>query len=211
MVKLFVEGGGDRKPLESECRAGFRVFITRTGMKKRPRIVACGSRRNAYDSFCQAIQNGEEAFLLIDSEDAVNAQYQQGQPDTWRPWAHLKNRQGDGWDMPAGAHEIQCHLMVQVMESWFLSDRGALRTFFGQGFRDNALPAANNAIEGMAKQQVYDALAQATSNCKTKAAYGKGEHSFKLLKEIDPAKVTQALLWAKRFVDELRKKMDADA
>jgi hypothetical protein len=209
VVKVFVEGGGDRRALESECRAGFTAFITRTGMKNRPRVVACGSRRNAYESFCTAIKNGEEAFLLIDSEDAVNAQYQQGLPDTWQPWAHLKDRVGDEWDKPAGAADTQCHLMVQVMESWFLADRDALKAFFGQGFNENALPAVNNATEGIAKQQVYDTLAQATSHCKTKAAYGKGEHSFKLLTKIDPAKVTQASPWAKRFVDELRKKMDA--
>jgi hypothetical protein len=99
--------------------------------------------------------------------------------------------------------------MVQIMESWFLADRDTLKAFFGQGFKENALPAANNAIEGIAKPQVYNALAQATSNCKIKSIYGKGEHSFKLLTKIDPVKVTQASLWAKRFVDELRKKMDA--
>ncbi len=99
--------------------------------------------------------------------------------------------------------------MVQIMESWFLADRDTLKAFFGQGFKDNALPAANNAIEGVAKQQVYHALAQATNNCKTKATYGKGEHSFKLLTMIDPAKIIQASPWANRFVDELRKKMGA--
>jgi hypothetical protein len=207
MVRLFVEGGGDRKALESECRAGFTAFITQTGMKKRPRIVACGSRRNAYDSFCTAIQNGEEAFLLVDSEDAVNARHQHGQLGAWQPWAHLKGRVGDGWDKPAGTVDTQCHLMVQVMESWFLADRDVLRAFFGQGFMENALPADGNAIEGTSKHQIYAALTEATRNCKTKAPYGKGEHSFKLLTKINPAQVMQASPWAKRFVDELRKKM----
>lgn len=146
--------------------------------------------------------------MLVDSEEAVNAQHQQGQPDTWRPWAHLKARQGDGWDKPQHSADTDCHLMAQVMESWFLADRDALKAFFGQGFKENALPAANNAIESIAKQQVYSSLERATSNCKTKAVYGKGEHSFKLLTKIDAAKVTQASPWAKRFVDELRKKMD---
>lgn len=209
MVKLYVEGGGDTAALRTACREGFTTFVTKAGLKSRPRIVACGSRRDAFDSFCTAIASGEEAILLVDSEDSVNAQHQQGQPDAWQPWAHLKARVGDGWSKPAGATEAQCHLMAQVMESWFLADRDALKAFFGQGFRERALPAANNAVEGTAKTQVYAVLAQATSNCKTKAAYGKGEHSFKLLTQIDPSKVTQASPWAKRFVDELRKKMDA--
>ena len=209
MVKLYVEGGGDTATLKMACREGFTTFISKADIKNRPRVVACGTRKNAYESFCTAIANGEKAILLVDSEDAVNAQHQQGQLDSWQPWAHLKARQGDGWERPQHSADTNCHLMVHVMESWFLADRDALRAFFGQGFKENALPAANNSIEDIAKQEVYTALAQATSNCKTKAAYGKGEHSFKLLTKIDPSKVTQASLWAKRFIDELRKTMDA--
>lgn len=209
MVTLYVEGGGDSKALKIECRKGFSDFLREAGLKeKMPSISACGPRHKAYDKFCTAIASGEKAALLVDSEEAVNAQHQQGQPDTWRPWAHLKARQGDGWDKPQHSADTDCHLMAQVMESWFLADRDALKAFFGQGFKENALPAANNAIESIAKQQVYSSLERATSNCKTKAVYGKGEHSFKLLTKIDAAKVTQASPWAKRFVDELRKKMD---
>jgi len=202
-----VEGGGDTAALKTACREGFTTFISRADITKRPRVVACGSRRNAYESFCTAIANGEEAILIVDSEDAVNAQHQQGRPDTWQPWAHLKGRIGDGWDKPAGVADTQCHLMVQVMESWFLADWDTLKAFFGQGFKENALPATGNSIEGISKQQVYDALAKATGKCETKAVYDKGEHSFKLLTKIDPAKVTQTSPWAKRFVDELQKKM----
>ncbi|MFD2249773.1 hypothetical protein FHS82_003172 [Pseudochelatococcus lubricantis] len=209
MVKLYVEGGGDTAALKTACREGFTTFVTNAGIKNRPRIVACGSRRDAFDSFCTAIAGGQEAILLVDSEDVITAQNQQGTSDTWQPWAHLKTRTGDGWDKPQNTPDTDCHLMAQIMESWFLADRNALKTFFGQGFKESALPAANNAVESIAKQQVYNALGQATKSCKTKTAYGKGEHSFKLLTKIDPAKVTQASPWAKRFVDELRKKMDA--
>jgi hypothetical protein len=209
MVKLYVEGGGDTAALKAACRKGFTTFITKAGLKHRPRIVACGSRRDAFDSFCTAVASGEEAILIVDSEEAVNAQHQQGAPDAWQPWTHLKNRPGDGWDKPAGVADTHCHLMVQIMESWFLADRDALKTFFGQGFRESSLPSTDNSIEDIAKPQVYRALAQATSSCKTKAAYGKGEHSFELLTKIDPAKVALASPWTKRFLDELRKKMDA--
>jgi hypothetical protein len=50
---------------------------------------------------------------------------------------------------------------------------------------------------------VLASLQRATYNCKTKAAYDKGEHSFKVLARIDPAKVSQALPWARRFFDAL--------
>ena len=62
--------------------------------------------------------------------------------------------------------------------------------------------------EGVAKVSVYAALQQATRNGKTKAPYGKGEHSFKLLARIDPAEVIAASPWARRFVETLKGKMD---
>lgn len=207
-MKLYVEGGGDANTLKTSCREGFSRFITKAGVKKRPRVVACGSRRDAYESFCTAIANGEEAMLLVDSEAAISSGCQNGEPENWSPWAHLKQRPGDGWDKPNKAQERDCHLMVQVMESWFLADRETLKSFFGQYFKENQLPPATRAVEDVPKDDVYRALQNATADCKTKAPYGKGEHSFKLLAAIDPAKIVDALPWAKRFITELKKKMD---
>jgi hypothetical protein len=209
MVKLYVEGGGDSKSLQIECRRGFREFLEKAGLKGRmPAISASGSRRFAYDDYCTAVANGDAAVLLVDSEAPVSDAHQQGEDMAkWLPWSHLKQRQGDGWDKPGNSPDTDCHLMVQCMESWFLADRQTLKAFFGQGFKEKPLPATNNPVEKVAKTQVYDALAKATNDCKTKAQYGKGEHSFNLLAQVDPAKVTAASPWAKRFVDELKKKM----
>lgn len=209
MVKLYVEGGGDAKALKVACRAGFNAFITKAGLAKRPRIVACGGRRDAYESFCTAIDLGEDAMLLVDSEEAIAVVHQQD-PDTpgnWAPWMHLKQRVGDGWDKPNGSADTDCHLMVHVMENWFLADRTILTTFFGQGFNENALPALSRPIENIDKNSIYKCLDNATSRCKTKHRYGKGEHSFKLLAEIDPQKIVAASPWANRFIDSLQKKM----
>lgn len=210
-VKLYVEGGGDAKSLQIECRHGFRAFLEKAGLKgKMPGIVACGGRRQAYEDYCTALKDGKLAALLVDSEAPVAAEHQQpqNQPAQWQPWQHLKARPGDGWDRPAGAQDADCHLMVQVMESWFLADRETLKEFFGQGFQESALPAASHPIELLPKDELYRALKQATQHCKTKAEYSKGEHSFKLLAKIDSAKVMAASPWARRLVDELKKKMD---
>ncbi|WP_265282422.1 DUF4276 family protein [Verminephrobacter aporrectodeae] len=206
-VTLYVEGGGDRSELRTACRKGFKEFITNAGIKDHPRVVACGSRSDAFDSYCIAIANGKKALLLIDSEAPVADQHQQGaDTNQWQPWAHLKNRQDDAWEQPAGASDTDCHLMIQCMENWFLADRTTLKNFFGQGFKENKLPA-HRSIEQVAKNEVYSALAYATQGCKTKAPYGKSEHSFKLLAEVDPGRITAASPWAKRFVDALKKKM----
>jgi hypothetical protein len=209
VVKLFVEGGGDAPMLKTECREGFTRFITAAGVKNRPKVVACGSRGNAYNSYRTAIQNGEEAILLVDAEAPIIAAHKDGEPDQWKPWMHLKNREGDKWDKPYGAVDTDCHLMTQVMESWFISDRNTLKTFYGANFKINKLPPEANEIETIAKLDVYAALKNATVECIKKGKYGKGSHSFKILGIINPDTVTSSSPWAKRFIDELKKKMIA--
>jgi hypothetical protein len=202
-VRLYVEGGGDTNSLKTACRQGFSEFLKKAGLAGHmPRIVACGSRQNAHDDFCTALQNGESAILLVDSEEPVNAT----QPP-WQPWMHLQSRIGDKWTRPPNATDSQCHLMVECMEAWLLADKETLKTFFGQGFKENVLPNVANSVENISKQQIYSALATATKDCKTKAQYDKGEHSFKLLALIDPTKVIVASGWAKNFIDEMKKVM----
>jgi hypothetical protein len=207
MVKVYVEGGGETSALHTACREGFSKFITKSGIKNRPRIVACGSRRSAYDSFCSSIENGEPAILLVDSEEQIASKFQVGDPSEWMPWQHLKAREGDGWQKPLSATELDCHLMSQVMESWFIADTSALGYFFGKEFKSTKLPSVTRVIESIPKDEVFAALKNATRLCAPKGEYGKGSHSFKLLAMIDPIKVISASPWAKRFIDELMRKM----
>ena len=166
-VKLCVEGGGDRKTLRRNLRRGLGKFIEKAGLQgKMPRMVACGSRNDAYHSFRTAQDRGEPAMLLVDAEGPVS---------TSEPWQHLKAR--DGWNRPDGATDDQCHLMVQVMESWFLADADALESFYGRDFERRALPARPN-IEQVSKRDVRNGLASATRNT-TKGSYDKGAPQFR--------------------------------
>jgi hypothetical protein len=191
-IKLYVEGGGDSKTLKTACRKGFRQFIERAGLRNRmPRIVACGGRQNAYDSFKTACGiDEEEPILLVDSEAPV----------TNSAWEHLIGR--DGWQRPNGANDHQCHLMIQVMESWFLADRAALASYYGQHFSPNSLPQNSN-IEQVSKSDVFNGLKAATRNTQ-KRDYSKGSHSFEILAKLNPAAVESASPSAKRFLDALR-------
>ena len=194
-VNLYVEGGGDSKQLKSRCRKGFRIFIEKAGLAgNMPGVTACGSRSAAYARFKAAHGNIKETpLLLVDAEAPVA---------TDSPWQHLKSR--DGWDRPVGATDDQCHLMVQVMESWFLADRGTLAAFYGQQFREQALPQNPN-IEQIAKQDVLGGLESATRNT-GKSSYSKGKHSFEILENLDPAKVMNVSKHAKRLIDALQAK-----
>lgn len=95
-----------------------------------PRIVACGSRGEAYEKFRMAVGQGQKAFLLVDSESSVDAKHATGQPDAWKPWEHFHRQANKSCSKPASASDKDCHVMVQVMESWFLTDKETLAAFF---------------------------------------------------------------------------------
>ena len=190
-AKLYVEGGGDSKMIKTACRRGYQKFIERAGATgNMPRIVACGSRENAYNSFSTACAEEGSAMLLVDSEEPVTAP---------GPWEHLKGR--DNWDRPTSATDDQCHLMVQAMESWFLADMAALVSYYGQGFRRQVFPQNPN-IEDVSKPDVNNSLDQATRDTQ-KGRYNKGKHSFEILEKLDPAKIRGASHYADRFLETL--------
>ena len=196
-ISLYVEGGGNSKQLTTLCRRGFRKLIERAGMRgAMPRIVACGGRENAYERFATALQDDHcIPILLVDAEGPLTGA---------GPWEHLRQRQQDGWRRPNGATADHCHLMVQVMESWFLADRRALKRFYGSEFRERSLPGNRN-VEEIAKNDVLAGLAQATRNTR-KGSYArhKALHSFMILGEINPSEVEEAAPHAKRLFDTLR-------
>jgi len=197
-VKIYVEGGGDQNKLRRECRRAFSKFFEKAGFKgKMPGIVACGGRQKAYNDFRTAVRRAsseEMPFLLVDSEAAVSVSHKD------RPWNHLKQR--DRWDKPDNSTDEQAHLMVQVMESWFLADPSVLRDFFGNDFRQNALPGNKN-IEQIPKEEVLRSLKKASGRT-GKGEYGKGPHSFKILEKINPESVAASSGWARRLLDELK-------
>ncbi len=188
-ARLYVEGGGNAKRLRTDCRRGFAKFMEKAGLAgAMPKVIPCESRNDAYDSFKTAMIDGNgSALLLVDAEIPVTLP---------GPWQHLKA--SDNWDRPANATDAQCHLMVQIMESWFLADLDALASFYGTGFRRQALPR-NPDIESVTKQEVLNGLAQAARGTK-KRDYNKGRDSFEILGKLDPDKIRQSSGWGNRFI-----------
>jgi hypothetical protein len=176
-VRIYVEGGGGGKLVRTKCRKGFSEFFHRTGFSGRmPKIVACGTRNNAYDDFRSAwVQSDAESFLilLVDSEGPV----------TQAPWDHLRTR--EGWIKPGPASDDNAHLMVQCMEAWFLADKKAMAEYYGQYFNERSLPA-NPKIEEIPKGDILKGLSDATRNTQ-KGEYDKGDHSFAILERLDPS------------------------
>ena len=191
-VYLYVEGGGDSREEHIRCREGFRKLLDAAGFGGRmPRIVAGGARNAAFEKFKTALRDSEKlAILLIDSEEPVNQQ----------PWAHL--RQVSGWERPSSATDEQAQLMVTCMETWLMTDRAALRDFFGANLNDGLLLALND-LEQRSRHQVQEALEQATRDCGRKRQYQKGKRSFQILARLSPATLRRHLPHFQRLVETL--------
>lgn len=202
-IRIYIEGGGRSDHTKTLMRQGFSEFFRELVTIARERrvdwrIVACGSRENAFRAFQIALKANPKAFnvLLVDSEEAVS------QP----PWQHLAMR--DNWARPQGATDAHCQFMVQCMEAWIIADRNALRAFYGLNFLPNALPQPRN-VESTDKVAIANHLERATRNTQ-KGEYHKINHGTKLLAKIDPRIVRAACPHCERFFVTLTGKMTED-
>ena len=176
-ARIYIEGGGDSKDGRTRCREGFHKLLRKSGLSGRmPRLVASGSRGDAFDNFKASHSNAsgpEYVALLIDSEGRVS--------DIEETWGHL--RRSDGWQTPPGAQDDQVLLMTTCMETWIVADQAALREHFGREFRPNALPSATN-LENRSTADVQSRLENATRGCA--APYAKGPRSYEVVGKLNP-------------------------
>jgi hypothetical protein len=187
-----VEGGGYHKRTLDACRQAFAKFFSKIcPAGARPRVIAAGDRRAAFDDFCNALTKHPDnlLLLLVDSEDPV--------PTGSTAWRHLEARTEDAWTRPAIATNEQAHLMVQCMEAWFLADHETLAAYYGHAFLVASLPRQPN-VELIAKRDIIGALEHA-SRLTQKGKYHKTRHGFELLERIDPDRVREASAHASRL------------
>jgi hypothetical protein len=157
-----------------------------------PRIVASGSRDDAYRDFVRSVadEDYDVVGLLVDSEEPLLVT---------TAAAHLRDR--DGWDFSQVSSKA-IFLMVQCMESWFIADRQTLIDYYDQHFQMSALPVRTD-VEAIPKSKLMDALEHATRNCQKKK-YHKTQHGFAILALLNPERVEAASPHAKLFHDFLR-------
>lgn len=191
---VFIEGGGSTRKQQRAARLAFTELFRNAGLAgSMPKVSACGSREQAYEDFCDALaDDSSDPILLVDSEGAVR---------TTDAWSHLT--QEDDWERPQSAGADSAHLMVQVMEAWFLADRSALAAYFGQGFRASALPQRAQ-IEDISKADVLRGIGEASR--RTNKPYAKGRDSFAILQRLNIDKLMDACPHAKRLIETLRRK-----
>ncbi len=92
--------------------------------------------------------------------------------------------------------------MIELMESWFVADREALKGYYDDHrFQESALPG-NPKVEMIPKKDVLDGLKNATRNTQ-KGHYHKTKHAPKILAMLDPDKVAKSAPGCRRFFDVL--------
>jgi hypothetical protein len=179
-IRIYIEGGGDPFS-KARMREAFSKFFAAPRDAARQRranwaLILCGSRDDTFKAFQQGVKNYPDAdvFLLVDAE----------QPVAGSPRDHLAAR--EPWDLSSATDE-QCHLMAQVMESWFLADPDALERFYGQGFAAGQIPKRKN-VEEVPKDEVMASLDNASRRTQ-KGRYHKIQHGPQILESLDSQRV----------------------
>lgn len=199
-IKLYVEGGGKGTSKNATIRMqqGFDSFFKELKDAARDkkisfRIIPSSNTQTAYDDFMLSVRTSPESFnmLLIDSDEAVGAD------ESARDFLQKKHKK---WNLQK-INDEQCHLMVQIMESWFIADIDALKKFYGQNFKESAIPRNKN-VEAIEKEIVEKALKAATAKTQ-KEEYHKIKHGGKLLEIINPIKVRAAASRCKRLFEAI--------
>ncbi|MCU0544477.1 MAG: DUF4276 family protein [Oscillatoriaceae cyanobacterium Prado104] len=201
-VRIYIEGRGDGKNTKQLLRQGFSSFFKELvqvarNNKIKWNLIVCGSRNNAFRDFKNALSDYPNAFiiLLVDSEAPVVKQ---------SPWEHLKSR--DNWDSP-GVDDSHCYLIIQAMEALLIADIDTLKRFYGQGFKENAIPKHRN-VEKIDKDLLERSLKAATRDTKSKGEYQKIQHAYQLLEMLDVGKVREASVGCDRMFATLTELME---
>jgi hypothetical protein len=193
-IRIYFEG-------HHGLREGFHAFLSEIveGARKRGlgfRLIAGEAR--AIRDFIKGMRDHSRAFnaLLLDSEC----------PDDGRLFERLHERAD--WRPPAGiqVEPGQVCWMVQIMESWFLADRPALKRFYGPGFHEASLPP-NPHVEQIPKADVLSGLKAATRNTRA-GEYRKGAHAPKILARVDVAQLRDQVPHCRRMFDSLLAKVN---
>ena len=165
-MDVYLEGG-------SHLRRPMRNFLRRAvGSDINIDVDACRSRNRAIARFGKALS--PDSLLLIDSEgDDLN---------------RLRHTVASRARLPGVLDRT--FFMVQLMEAWFLADRGALQDYYGPRFNARALPS-NSQPEVVLKSDVIDRLRDATRGT-PKRVYDKTAHAPDLLRLLSPDAVYTA-------------------
>jgi hypothetical protein len=195
-IKIYVEGGGDKKALQSVGREAMKLFLSNLIPERAFKVIMCGGRQQTYDDFCVALKmkNPDEILLLVDAEAPVQ--------EHGRSWLHLKNRKGDGWDQPENVSDDHAYMMVQTMEAWLICDPAAWKKWKST-IDTRSLPNHKN-IEIIDKPKLNETCETMFKSIGASYKDNKRINGFGILKYVQPELVAQKSKEAQRFFNYLK-------
>lgn len=130
-IRIYIEGDTSQKGKNTDIslRQGFNSFFRELIEKAKEknitlRPITYGSKFETFKKFIDGKREYPESFVLflLDSDAPID--------DNETPKTFLQ-KQNPNWHLKE-AEENQCHLMVQMMESWFFADKEKLAEFYGK-------------------------------------------------------------------------------
>ncbi len=176
-MKIYIYFEGDIK-----LKRGFRAFFQKELGAKRFILINGDSGSETIKDFVLGLHSPPNAkhSLLIDSDVY-------GDNPVSEVLSIVKKGYGARYKNNYPSDSEAIHLMVQVMESWFLADKEILQEYFGDGFQLSRIPK-NEKVEEILKADVMNGLKDATGKSR-KGKYHKTKHAPDILERLDPEKV----------------------
>jgi hypothetical protein len=198
-VAIYIEGGGDSRALQEPLKRGFRKLFGKAILNNNDlAIITSGGRGQTYKDFKTAFEQDKHDFvvLLLDSEGAV--------PQNQRAWAYFTSgtRPNDATFLrPKNATDDNAHLMVQMMEAWFITDVEAFRTVYRRNLQEGSLSKTLD-VEQISRHLIIPALENATRHT-TKGIFKKS-HGADLIAELDIKELRRRSKHADRLFQTLQ-------
>lgn len=177
-IRIYFEG-------DDRLRMGFHRFLGLDAKRGKCRVFLVAAKGDPIGEYRIAQRKHPESInmLLLDSEQPLDG-------------TGLRQQQVSG--LPVD----RIFWMVELMESWFLADRGALKRYYHDPqFQEARLPGHPD-IEKIPKRDVEDGLKEATKNTR-KGRYHKTKHAPGILETISPDAVAGRSSQCHRLLDVL--------
>jgi hypothetical protein len=162
---------------DDKLRRGFRTFFSRMALGNIRPVATNGTPVQDYEDGLRS-HPAAINLLLLDSDEMPERRAQLSEYPKERVF----------W-------------MIEMMESWFLADKAALKKFYRRDFNESALPPRQD-VEKIAKRDVENGLREFSRHTK-KGLYHKTKHAPDILELIDPALVRKAASECERLFQVL--------
>ncbi len=182
-ITIHFEGDG-------RLKRGFRKLFERhadraRGKRIRFDLISGGSNAETVKGFLISCRKNPSDLnvLLVDSEGPA--------PSAADAIRALRSRRY--WDADAAVDDGQINFMVQAMEAWFIADRRALTSHFGNRFNADGLPNPRNA-ETVSPSGLADSINQALRSVggrRGRRRYDKARDGARLLELLDEATISR--------------------